>query len=108
VLDIWVRQRKALTLEKAVRKMTAVPAQLMGMRDRGVLEIGKVADIALFDPSTVKSRTPRFVNDLPGGARRLVADAEGVAATIVAGRVVVSNGEYTGERPGRVLRAGRC
>ena len=108
VLDIWVRQRGALTLEKAVSKMTAVPARLMGMRDRGVLEVGKVADLALFDAGTVKSKTPRFVTDLPGGARRLVADAQGVAATIVAGRVVVRDGAYTGERAGRVLRSGQC
>ncbi len=108
VLDIWVRQRRTLTLEKAVSKMTSVPARLLGMRERGVLAVGKVADLAVFDPATVKSRTPRFVNDLPGGARRLVADAEGVAATIVAGRVICRNGEYTGERAGRVLRSGQC
>ena len=108
VLDIWVRQRQALTLENAVSKMTSVPARLLGMRERGVLAVGKMADLALFDPATVKSKTPRFVNDLPGGARRLVADAEGVAATIVAGRVICRDGQYTGERAGRVLRSGRC
>lgn len=108
VIDIWVRQRKALTLEKAVSKMTSVPARLMGMRERGVLAPGKAADLALFDAGTVRSKTPRFVSDLPGGARRLVADSEGVAATIVAGRIVVRDGEYTGERAGRVLRSGRC
>ena len=108
VLDIWVRQRRALTLEKAVSKMTSVPARLMGMQDRGVLAVGKVADLALFDAATVKSKTPHFVGDLPGGARRLIADAQGVAATIVAGRIVCRDGEYTGERAGRVLRSGRC
>ena len=108
VLDIWVRQRRALTLEKAVSKLTSAPARLLGMRERGVLAVGNMADLALFDPATVKSKTPRFVSDLPGEARRLVADAEGVAATIVAGRVICRNGEYTGERAGRVLRSGRC
>ena len=108
VLDIWVRQRKALTLEKAVSKMTSVPARLLGMRDRGVLAPGKAADLVLFDQGTVTSKTPQFVQDLPGGGRRLIAKAEGVAATIVAGRIVCRDGEYTGERPGRVLRSGRC
>jgi len=108
VLDIWVRQRQALTLEQAVAKMTSVPARLLGMRERGVLAVGKVADLALFDPATVQSMTPRFVNDLPGGARRLLAEAKGVAATIVAGQVICRDGAYTGERAGRVLRSGRC
>ena len=108
VLDIWVRQRRALTLEKAVSKMTSVPARFLGMRDRGVLAQGKVADLVLFDAATVTSKTPRFVQDLPANGRRLIAQAEGVGATIVAGRIVCRNGEYTGERPGRVLRSGRC
>jgi N-acyl-D-aspartate/D-glutamate deacylase len=105
VLAIWVRERRALTLEKAVSKMTSVPARLLGM-----LAPGKVADLAMFDPATMKSKTPRFVSDLPGGARRLVADAEGVgvAATIVAGRIACRDGQYTGERAGRALRSGRC
>lgn len=108
VLDLWVRQRKALTLENAVRKMTSVPARFLGIKDRGILAPGLVADLVLFDSDTVASKTPRFVQDLPGGGRRLVADAAGVTATIVAGRTVCMNGEYTGERPGRVLRSGRC
>ena len=107
VLDIWVRQRKALTLEKAVSKMTSAPASLLGIQDRGRLAPGLVADLVLFDPDTVTSKTPRFVQDLPGGGRRLVADAAGVSATFVAGRAVCERGEYTGERPGRVLRCGR-
>ena len=108
VLDIWVRQRRALTLEKAVSKLTSVPARFLGMRDRGVLAEGLVADLVLFDPDRVASKTPRFVQDLPGGGRRLVADAAGVAATIVAGQAVCLGGEYTGDRAGRVLRAGSC
>ena len=107
VLDIWVRQRRALTLEKAVSKLTSVPARFLGLRDRGILAPGLAADLVLFDPETVTSKTPRFVNDLPGGGRRLVAQAGGVAATFVAGRAVCVDGEYTDERPGRVLRSGR-
>lgn len=106
VLDIWVRRRRALTLEKAVAKLTSVPVDFIGLTDRGRLAPGLAADLVLFDPDTVSSKTPKFVDDLPGGGRRLIARAEGVAATIVAGRAVCLEGEYTDERPGRVLRSG--
>ena len=106
VLDIWVRQRRALTLEKAIAKMTSVPADFIGIADRGRLKPGLAADLVLFDAQTVCSKTPKFVDDLPGGGRRLIARAEGVAATIVAGRTVCRDGQYTDERPGRVLRSG--
>ena len=108
VLDIWVRQRGVLTLEQAVSKLTAVPARFLGLAHRGVLAPGMVADLVLFNPATVASKTPRFVADLPGGARRLVADAMGVSATFVAGRAVCLDGQYTGERAGRVLRSGHA
>ena len=108
VLDIWVRQRKALTLEKAISKLTSVPARFLGLAGRGVLCPGLAADLVLFDPDTVSSKTPHFVADLPGGGRRLIAKAEGVGATFVAGRAVCRDGEYTRERPGRVLRSGRA
>lgn len=107
VLDIWVRQRKALTLEKAVSKLTSVPANFLGIRDRGVLAPGLAADLVLFDAETVAAKNPQFVADFPGGGRRLIARAQGVVATFVAGRAVCVNGEYTQERPGRVLRSGR-
>jgi len=107
MLDIWVHQRKALTLEKAVSKLTGVPARFLGLHDRGRLAPGMRADLALFDPDTVCAKPPHFVSDLPGGARRLIASAAGVKATIVAGRKVCLDGQYTGERPGRVLRCGK-
>ena len=105
VLDIWVRRRKVLSLERAVAKMTSVPARLLGIADRGTLAPGMAADLALFDAERVTSKNPQFVADLPGGGRRLIARAEGVGATLVAGRPVCIDGEYTGERAGRVLRS---
>ncbi len=105
LLEIWVRKRKALTLESAVNKLTKVPADLYGIPDRGVLVEGKVADLVLFDPDTVASKPPEFVDDFPLGSRRLVAKAEGIIATFVAGRQVYENGNHTGIFPGRVLRS---
>lgn len=104
-LDIWVRQRQALSLEKAVHKLTQVPANLFGIPDRGVLAKGKVADLVLFDPDTVTAKTPEYVNDLPCGGRRLICKSEGVAATFVAGTRVFDRNEHTGAMPGRVLRS---
>jgi N-acyl-D-amino-acid deacylase len=105
VLQLWVRERHALTLEKAVQKLTSVPAALYGIADRGIVAEGKVADLVLFDPEKVVSRTPNFVSDFPLNSRRLVAEAEGVVATFVAGKKLYDRGKHTGEMPGRVLRS---
>ena len=104
VLQIWVREQKALTLEKAVQKLTSVPAKLYGIPDRGILAEGKIADLVLFDPDTVVSKTPEYVSDFPLNSRRLVAEAEGIIATFVSGKQLYNNGKHTGEMPGRVLR----
>jgi N-acyl-D-aspartate/D-glutamate deacylase len=106
VLSEVVRNRELLTLEQAVRLMTEVPAQLYGLRGRGRLEVGSAADLVVLDPDTVASRpaTARF--DLPGGGERLYAEAVGIEAVYVGGRSIVMGGEFTGERPGTVLRSG--
>jgi N-acyl-D-amino-acid deacylase len=105
LLDIWVRQRQALTLEKAVHKLTAVPAAMFGIPNRGLLAAGKVADLVLFDPDTVAPKAPEYVRDFPCNGRRLIARAEGVEATFVAGAQVYERGMHTGAVPGRVLRS---
>ena len=105
LLEIWVRRRKALTLEKAVQKLTSVPAALYGIPGRGILAEGKIADLVLFDPEKVSSKIPEYVDDFPLRSRRLVAKAEGIIATFVAGKQLYDNGTHTGEMPGRVLRS---
>jgi N-acyl-D-aspartate/D-glutamate deacylase len=87
--------------------MTARPAKVLGLSDRGVLAVGKRADINVFDAARVSERHPEIVNDLPGGARRFNQRAVGYRATIVNGEVNVLNDEHTGVRAGRVLRHGR-
>jgi N-acyl-D-aspartate/D-glutamate deacylase len=105
LLDIWVRQRQVLSLEKAVHKLTAVPATLFGIPNRGLLAEGKVADLVLFDPDTVTAKPPEYVHDFPRNGRRLISKAEGIAATFVAGTQVFDHGQHTGVLPGRVLRS---
>jgi N-acyl-D-aspartate/D-glutamate deacylase len=105
LLDIWVRQRQVLTLEQAVHKLTAMPATLFGIPHRGVLALGKVADLVLFDPDTVAAKPPEYAYDFPRGGRRLISKAEGIAATIVAGTPVYERGIHTGALPGHALRS---
>jgi N-acyl-D-aspartate/D-glutamate deacylase len=105
VLDIWVRQHEALTLEKAIHKLTAVPAALFGIPNRGVLAESKVADLVLFDPTTVAAQAPEYAYDFPRQGRRLIARSEGVIATFVAGTQVYDHSTHTGAFPGRILRS---
>uniref|UniRef100_UPI003561A494 amidohydrolase family protein n=1 Tax=Immundisolibacter sp. TaxID=1934948 RepID=UPI003561A494 len=106
LLGTWVRERKALSLEYAVRRLTADPARVFGITDRGLLLPGLKADIAVFDPATVGSnRLARAVHDLPGGRRRLVSDARGIAATVVNGQVLMHGGTVGATRAGGQLRA---
>jgi len=105
MLDLWVRQRGVLSLEKAVHKLTQVPATVFGIPNRGVLSEGKVADLVLFDPATVTARPPKYAFDLPCNGRRLICESEGIAATFVAGTQLYDEGKHTGALPGRILRS---
>ena len=104
MLSYWVRQKQAFTLEEAVRKLTFDNASAWEIHDRGLLRTGYRADVVLFDEARVKPAMPRVETDLPGGARRLVQKAEGIAATIVNGQVTLENGVATGNVPGQLLR----
>jgi len=105
LLSHWVREKKALTLEQAVRKLTFDPATLLGIPNRGFLKEGLAADLVLFDPDKVQAKSKEFVNDLPGGASRLIAQADGYRYTVVNGQLLLRDGEPTGACPGRVLRS---
>ena len=94
VLGRYVRERGALTLEDAVRKMTSATAQRLGIRDRGLLRAGFYADIAAFDAERVQDRA---TFDEPHQY------AEGVEYVLVNGVVVVDGGRHTGARPGLVI-----
>ena len=104
LLSYWVRQKQAFTLEEAVRKLTFDNASAWELNDRGLVRTGYRADLVLFDEDRVKPAMPTVETDLPGGARRLVQKAEGIAAIIVNGQVTLENGEATGNVPGQLLR----
>jgi len=108
LLGTFVRDKQALTLEHAIKRITSEPAQFFGLTDRGLLRTGMAADITLFDLNTISSpERPEIRHDLPGGGRRLVTQAEGIQYTIVNGHVLYEGRRHSGILPGQVLRAGQ-
>ena len=94
VLGRYVRELKVLALEDAIRKMSSYPAQRIGLTDRGILRAGMKADLAIFDPETVRDMS---TFDQPHQY------AQGVSTVFINGQVVFENGMMTAARPGRVL-----
>ena len=111
LLGHWVRERRVLSLASAVRKLTAEPAALFGLADRGLIRPGAWADLLLFDPSTVGRAGKTRVNDLPGGGARLLTPPVGVHGVWVNGtRVVDAHGDPVAMSPvdpwpGQLLRS---
>ena len=100
----WVRDREAFSWEQAVHMLTGRPAREWGLGRRGRLEEGYAADVVIVDPETVGPRLPRAASDLPAGGTRLVQEADGIRATVVAGQVTALDGTPTEARPGRLIR----
>jgi len=94
VLGHYVRDERVLALEDAVRKMTSLPAQILGLRDRGQLREGFAADLVVFDPAAV-GETNSF--------ERPKSYAKGVDDVLVNGVVVIDKGRHTGAKPGRPI-----
>lgn len=96
----FVRKARALTLEQAVRKITAETADIWGLKDRGRLEPGLAADVVVFDDAVIGRGDERPVFDMPGQGMRYVRDAHGVEAVLVGGEVACEAGRYTAARSG--------
>jgi N-acyl-D-aspartate/D-glutamate deacylase len=104
ILSYWTRQRGEFSLPTAIQKMTSGPARVVGLEDRGTLQVGMRADVNVFDPQTVGERQPELVRDFPNDAPRYIQRANGFKATIVNGQLSLLDGELTGSRAGQVLR----
>ncbi|HLG69343.1 MAG TPA: amidohydrolase family protein [Chloroflexota bacterium] len=104
LLGMWVRDRQIMSLEQAIHKLTFQVASVYDIRDRGLLRPGYAADLTLFDPATVKSGEPEWVEDYPASTKRLIQRSEGLHYTIVNGRVICEDGRLSGDLPGQVLR----
>ena len=104
ILSHWHRDSGVYSLQEAVRRISAVPANVLGLADRGTLEVGKRADVNVFDISRLEERMPQIVHDFPFGAPRFIQRAAGYKATVCNGTVVLRDDELTGDCAGRVLR----
>lgn len=104
MLSYYVREAGVYTLPQAIKRMSADPAAVVGLRDRGTLQTGMKADINVFDPAVVTELQPVLVNDFPGGSPRYIQKSRGYRATLVNGRINMLDGEPTGARAGHVLR----
>jgi N-acyl-D-amino-acid deacylase len=109
LLGNWVRDRGVMPLERAIHKLTAEPAGVYGLSERGRIEAGLAADICVFDPDTVAPGPLKRVRDFPAGGERLTADSPvGVTHVLVNGVPIRRDGQMCGQglaaRPGRVLR----
>jgi N-acyl-D-amino-acid deacylase len=107
LLQHWWRERGAISLEKAVWRLTGQPAEVYGLSDRGRIALGLAADVVVFDASTVGTTRARRIHDFPAGADRLVADSTGIAHVWVGGvRTRCDGDQLTGVGAGTLLRGG--
>ena len=98
VLGRYVRERKVISLEEAIRKMTTLPASILGLSDRGAIKAGQWADLVLFDQNTVADRAT-FEDPFQYPV--------GIDTVLVNGTVVLDEGKHTNARPGKVLKRAR-
>ena len=103
-LSYWHRDRNEFSLEQAVHSLTAKQARVIGLSDRGSLEVGKRADINIIDIERLSEHQPTRVHDFPGGAPRFIQRASGYLATLVNGQVILENDELTGLQGGAIIR----
>ena len=111
MLSYWTRDRTRgpkLPLEFAVKRLTRDNALALGLADRGLIAAGRKADINVIDYDRLQIRVPQMRYDLPAGGKRLIQEADGYVATIVAGEVVYREGKATGALPGRLVRGAQA
>ncbi len=107
LLGKWVREKKVLTLEQAVRRLTSEPAELYRIPNRGRLAPGYFADLAIFDAGKIDALPPEKTYDMPAGEARFISRCEGMKAVVVNGAVLIEDGApamKSGPWPGRLLR----
>jgi N-acyl-D-aspartate/D-glutamate deacylase len=103
LLARFVREFGKLSIERAIHRITAEPADAWGIRNRGTIAEGAAADLVLFDANAIARGNEEFVSDFPGGGRRYIRHARGIHKVIVNGEVVVDSGRYTNARAGKIV-----
>ncbi|MDH5289446.1 MAG: amidohydrolase family protein [Acidimicrobiia bacterium] len=112
-LSTFIRGREAFSLEDGIHMLTQRPAVVFGITDRGTLEVGKPADVVVFDMAEVGHKGKQRVYDLPGGADRIISEAKGINAVVVNGTVIRQDGvdavkPGAADLPGALLRNGHA
>ena len=108
LLSHWGREQKRWEVPELIRRLTSDTAGAAGLHDRGVLAVGKKADVNVIDWDRLGAGSPYVVTDLPAGGKRLLQKVTGYDATIVSGRVTFREGQATGTLPGRLVRGPRA
>ena len=104
LLGELTRDRGVYSLQEAVHRISGKSAKVLGLKERGEIREGWHADLNVIDYDELRSCQPEYLNDFPHNGGRLVVKSTGYDATLVAGQVVIEQGEYTGNRPGQVIR----
>jgi N-acyl-D-amino-acid deacylase len=107
-LQHWVNETGRFTLEEGVAALTSEVAEFLGLDDRGTIEVGKAADLVVFDPDTVAPLALETLEDIPGGGSRMTKQAQSIPYVIVNGEVVIDEGRSTASVPGQVLESTRA
>ena len=102
-LEHWVREKGSFSLEEGVAALTSRVADFVGLDDRGILEVGKAADLCVFDPDTVGPLNLQTLADIPGGGSRMTKGARSISWVVVNGEPIVEDGAPTASTPGQVL-----
>jgi N-acyl-D-amino-acid deacylase len=103
LFERFVHGEQAMSVERAVQRLTSDIARDWRITDRGELAVGKFADLVLFDPARIARGPEMWVEDVPGGSGRYVRHPQGIEKVIVNGQILVDAGTYTGNRPGVLI-----
>lgn len=110
LLGRWVREKGTLTIEEGIKMLTSKPAEVFGIKDRGLLQVGRPADVVVLDTELVAAGKLTRVHDLPSGADRLISEASGIELVVVNGTILREGNQDqldpAGVLPGRLLRGG--
>ena len=104
LLSELTRRQGVYSLPEAIHRITQASANVLGLKGRGSVKEGWVADLNVIDYENLETGYPYYVNDFPHNGGRYIVESQGYAATMVAGKVIVENGKHTGHRPGEVIR----
>ncbi|MGK0259371.1 MAG: N-acyl-D-amino-acid deacylase [Candidatus Azotimanducaceae bacterium] len=104
LLSELTRRQGVYTLPEAVHRITQASANVLGLKQRGSVKEGWIADLNIIDYENLETGYPYYVNDFPHNGGRYIVESTGYQATLVSGQVTVENGKHTGNRPGRTLR----